>query len=68
MALALSDQWATFSWAITDWRRISVYYAAITSEGRGKVRAVPGLRDPIVTYGLTGRDRSLLGSGLARHC
>ena len=66
VALALSDQWATFSSAITDWRRISVYYAAITSEGRGKVRAVRGLRDPIVTYGLTRRDRALLGSGLAR--
>jgi choline dehydrogenase-like flavoprotein len=66
VALALSDQWRTFSRAITDWRRISVYYAAITSEGRGKVRAIPGLRDPIVTYGLTGRDRALLGSGLAR--
>jgi choline dehydrogenase-like flavoprotein len=66
IALALSDQWSTFSKAITDWRRISVYYAAITSEGRGKVRAVRGLRDPIVTYGLTRRDRALLGSGLAR--
>jgi choline dehydrogenase-like flavoprotein len=66
IALALSDQWSTFSNAITDWRRISVYYAAITSEGRGKVRAVRGLRDPIVTYGLTRRDRALLGSGLAR--
>ncbi len=66
VALALSDQWSTFARAITDWRRISVYYAAITSEGRGKVRAIPGLRDPIVTYGLTRRDRALLGSGLAR--
>jgi choline dehydrogenase-like flavoprotein len=66
VALALSDQWATFSRAITDWRRISVYYAAITSEGRGRVMAVRGLRDPIVTYGLTRRDRSLLRSGLAR--
>jgi choline dehydrogenase-like flavoprotein len=66
VALALSDQWATFARAITDWRRISVYYAAITSEGRGKVRAIPGLRDPIVTYGLTRGDRALLGSGLAR--
>ncbi len=53
IALALSAQWSTFSKAITDWRRISVYYAAITSEGRGRVRAVRGLRDPIVTYGLT---------------
>ncbi|HZX55372.1 MAG TPA: GMC family oxidoreductase, partial [Ilumatobacteraceae bacterium] len=42
------------------------YYAAITSEGRGRVRTVRGLRDPIVTYGLTRRDRALLGSGLAR--
>ena len=66
MALALSDQWRTFSRAITDWRRMSIYYAAITSEGRGRVRAVRGLRDPIVTYGLTRRDRALLGSGLAR--
>jgi len=66
VALALSDQWATFSKAITDWRRISLYYAAITSEGRGRVRTVRGLHDPIVTYGLTRRDRALLGSGLAR--
>ena len=66
VALALSDQWRTFARAVTDWRRINVYYAAITSEGRGRVRAVRGLRDPIVTYGLTRRDRLLLGSGLAR--
>ena len=66
VALALSDQWSTFSRAVTDWRRISIYYAAITSEGRGRVRAVRGLRDPIVTYGLTRRDRALLGSGLTR--
>jgi choline dehydrogenase-like flavoprotein len=66
IALALSDQWHAFSRAITDWRRMSIYYAAITSEGRGRVRAVRGLRDPIVTYGLTRRDRALLGSGLSR--
>jgi choline dehydrogenase-like flavoprotein len=66
VALALLDQWGTFARAVTDWRRISVYYAAITSEGRGRVRAVRGLRDPVVTYGLTRRDRALLGSGLAR--
>ena len=66
VALALSDQWNSFARAVTDWRRISVYYAAITSEGRGRVRAIRGLRDPIVTYGLTRHDRALLGSGLAR--
>jgi choline dehydrogenase-like flavoprotein len=66
VALALSDQWRTFSKAITDWRRMSIYYAAITSEGRGRVMSVRGLRDPIVTYNLTRRDRAMLGSGLAR--
>ena len=30
------------------------------------MRAVPGLRDPLVTYRLTRRDRALLGRGLAR--
>jgi len=66
VALALSDHWAEFSRAITEWRRICIYYAAITSEGRGVVQAVPGLRDPLVTYRLTHRDRETLRSGLAR--
>ena len=66
VALALSDSWSRFGAAITDWRRLSVYYAAITSEGRGWVQAVPGLRDPVVTYRLTAKDRAVLGRGLAR--
>lgn len=66
VALALSDNWAEFARAVPEWRNIAVYYAAITSEGRGRVRALPGLRDPVVTYGLTGRDRDLLRSGLSR--
>jgi choline dehydrogenase-like flavoprotein len=66
VALALSDHWGEFSRAIAEWRRICIYYAAITSEGRGVVQAVPGLRDPLVTYRLTHRDREMLRSGLAR--
>lgn len=66
VALALADQWTDFGAAVRDWERISVYYAAITSEGRGRVRAVPGFRDPVVSYRLTGHDREQLRSGLAR--
>jgi choline dehydrogenase-like flavoprotein len=66
VALALSDSWTRFRDAVTDWRNIALYYAAITSEGRGRVRTVPALRDPVVTYRLTRRDRALLGRGLAR--
>ena len=66
VALALSDSWDRFAPAVREWRHFAVYYAAITSEGRGTVRAVPRLRDPIVTYRLTRRDRAVLGQGLAR--
>lgn len=66
VALALSDNWREFGEAVTSWPELVIYYAAITSEGRGRVQAVPGLRDPIVTYRLTRRDKALLGQGLAR--
>lgn len=66
VALALSDHWERFGPAVEQWRNMAVYYAAITSEGRGRVTALPGLRDPLVTYRLTRRDRDLLGRGLAR--
>ena len=66
VALSLSDNWRDFAPAVEAWRSISVYYAAITSEGRGTVQAVPGMRDPIVTYRLTRRDKDLLRSGLSR--
>jgi choline dehydrogenase-like flavoprotein len=66
VALALSDNWSRFGEAVESWQQMAVYYAAITSEGRGRVVAVPGWRDPIVTYRLTRRDRALLGRGLAR--
>lgn len=66
VALSLTDNWPAMRDAVTSWRDIAVYYAAITSEGRGRVVALPGLPDPLVTYRLTGRDRALLGQGLAR--
>jgi choline dehydrogenase-like flavoprotein len=66
VALALTDHWSEMGGAVTAWPEIAVYYAAITSEGRGRVTALPGFTDPLVTYRLTGRDRSLLGQGLAR--
>jgi choline dehydrogenase-like flavoprotein len=66
VALALSDHWPAMRDAVTAWREMAVYYAAITSEGRGRVTALPGMRDPLVTYRLTARDKALLGQGLAR--
>jgi len=66
VALALTDNWRDFGRAVTSWPELAIYYAAITSEGRGIVQTIPGVRDPLVTYRLTKRDRDLLGQGLAR--
>ena len=66
VALALTDNWRDFGSAVTSWPDLAVYYAAITSQGRGLVQAIPGVRDPLVTYRLTRRDRHLLGQGLSR--
>ena len=65
VALALADDWAANRMHAEDWERMAVYYAAIRPQGRGRVRAVPGLRDPLVSFGLARADMRLLGKGLA---
>ncbi|MEJ7743388.1 MAG: hypothetical protein WKF73_13070 [Nocardioidaceae bacterium] len=64
--MALSENWTDFHSAVDSWRRQTVYYAAIQSEGRGRVTALPGFDDPLVTYRLTSGDRARLRTGLAR--
>ncbi len=66
IALALSENWPEFRPAVANWRRQTVYYAAIQSQGRGRVTALRGFRDPLVTYRLTAQDGERLRSGLAR--
>lgn len=66
VALALLDNWQNFKTAVNDWAQIAIYYAAITSEGRGRVISLPGSTEPLVTYRLTKRDRALLAQGLER--
>jgi len=64
IALALADSSTDFSDALANWENIAVYYAAIRSEGSGRVIAVPGLRSPLVSYRLTDGDLSRLARGL----
>lgn len=64
VAMALADTGAPFDDALADWENISVYYAAIRSEGSGRVVAAPGVRSPLVTYSLTEGDLSRLARGL----
>lgn len=64
VALALADTGQPYGEALADWENISVYYAAIRSEGSGRVAAIRGLRSPLVTYSLTEGDLSRLARGL----
>lgn len=64
VALALADCSADYREALDDWEQVAVYYAAIRSEGSGRVLALPGLRAPLVTYRLTDGDMSRLARGL----
>jgi choline dehydrogenase-like flavoprotein len=64
VAMALADTGLPFEDALADWENVSVYYAAIRSEGGGRVLAVPGVPSPILTYSLTDGDLSRLARGL----
>lgn len=66
IALTLAGSWPRHGRLVERWPYQSIYYAAIRSKGRGRVRALPGFADPLVTYRLTAEDLALLRSGLAR--
>src|SRR5260370_17513005 len=53
VAMALADSSADYGDALDDWERVSVYYAAIRSEGPGRGMAVPRFPPPALTYRLT---------------
>ncbi|HET9729826.1 MAG TPA: GMC family oxidoreductase [Acidimicrobiia bacterium] len=64
VALALADSGADYADALANWDHVAVYYAAIRSEGAGRVLALPGARAPLVTYRLTEGDMSRLARAL----
>ncbi len=64
VALALADSDGDYADALAHWENVAVYYAAIRSEGSGRVIALPGLRSPLVTYRLTEADMSRLARAL----
>jgi choline dehydrogenase-like flavoprotein len=64
VALALADSSADYADALANWEHVAVYYAAIRSEGSGRIIALPGLRAPLVTYNLTEADMSRLARAL----
>jgi choline dehydrogenase-like flavoprotein len=66
LALGLIDHAAAARAVPHDWPHLAIYYAMITGEGSGSVRALPGCRDPLVRYALTTQDRRDLADGLKK--
>jgi choline dehydrogenase-like flavoprotein len=64
VGLALADSGIDVHDLGPAWDRVFVYYAAIKSDRGGRVRAVPGLRAPVVTYPISEADLSRLARGL----
>lgn len=64
LGLALSDAGADPAALLDDWGHRFVYYACIRSDAGGRVRALPGMEAPLVTYRLTDADLSRLARGL----
>jgi choline dehydrogenase-like flavoprotein len=48
------------------WSTMAVYYAMIVPEGRGWTTSLPGFREPLVRFGLTGADLAALSTALKR--
>jgi choline dehydrogenase-like flavoprotein len=64
LGLALSDAGVDPRPLLDDWEHRFVYYACIRGDAGGRVRALPGVRAPLVTYRLTDADLSRLARGL----
>jgi choline dehydrogenase-like flavoprotein len=66
VALGLIDYPAAARETSVTWQQQAIYYAMITSEGRGTVRTLPHFHDPLVRYALTETDRRNLADGLVK--
>jgi choline dehydrogenase-like flavoprotein len=63
LALAMVDHPDAAVEVARDWRRCAIFYA-MTGGGGGRVRTVPGFRDPVVRYGLSDTDMAELSHAL----
>jgi choline dehydrogenase-like flavoprotein len=68
LALAAYDHPETLAELSRDWPFLAVYYAMVPGAGTGKVRALPGLRDPLVVYRAGPHELTDLGLALRHLC
>lgn len=68
LGLALASRWPANQPALSDWRRMAIYYTSCRGSGRGTVRAFPGTGEAFVRYSVSREDQWNLSRGLARLC
>jgi len=68
LALALSDHPDAGIELKRQWRRMSIYYAAIAGPNTGVVRNVPFSQAPLIRYSLRTEDMQALSTGLLYLC
>ena len=68
LALAMSDHRDAGIQLKCQWRRMSIYYAAITGPNTGVVRNVPFSQAPLIRYPLSTEDMRALSAGLVYLC
>lgn len=66
IALWLDPKHPARKQVMRDWRTVAVFYAAVCGEGRGTVRALPLINEPLVRYELTAKDHQLIDQGVQR--
>ena len=66
IALWLGNQVEHKQQKLEDWKKIAVFYTAVQGEASGRVRALPLVHEPLVTYPLTDTDMKHMGEGLYR--
>lgn len=62
--MSLAEDWENRKHLLPYLFYCGMYYAMIRPEGSGKIRYIPSVQDPIVTYRLTKKDWALLHVGL----
>lgn len=64
-ALALGEDWERRGHLLREFRQAGTYYVMVRSSGKGRVRALPGLPDPVVTFSLPEAEKTQLASDAA---
>jgi len=63
--LAVAEDWSVRERYLPEYGHCAMYYAMIRPDGVGRVRSVPGLAEPILSYRLTERDWRRLRDALS---